>query len=140
LRDVGESLEFFVLIPPIDAVALRQHPFVVIRLFDLNKYQGHTVNQHRYIGPKFFLPVFAGQFSSDVKAIVSEILEINQFNPRCSSQAFVEFTAQLVVIELKAYFFQVPIYLSTRSGRVNSCDAILEDCWENIGFFLPEPV
>lgn len=82
LRDVGKALEPGVLEPLVDAIALSQDAFTVIRLLHFNKDQRHAVDQQGDVWPKFFIAILAGQFGDNMEAVVVEVFEVDQLGVR----------------------------------------------------------
>jgi hypothetical protein len=75
---VDEAPEFWVAASRDDAVALGQHTFTVVGLFDLDEDQRHAVDQEGDIRTELVVAVFAGQLRNNVEAVVVEVFKVDQ--------------------------------------------------------------
>ena len=98
LRDVDKTPEFWIAAARDDAVALSQHAFAVIGLFDLDKRQRHAIDEQGDVWAELFIAIFARQFGDHMEAVVLKIFKINQPNARALAQPVVKSLAKVFVI------------------------------------------
>ena len=98
LSHIDKVLELWILEAFIDAVAFRQNAFAVIRFFDFNENQWQAVDQQTYIRSKFFIAVLVSQFRDDMKAIVAEVLKVDQLNTGAINKFVVKSFSEIIIV------------------------------------------
>ena len=82
LGEIDEAAELGIAEAAVDAAPLGKDTVTIIRLFDLDEDEGHSVDEDRDVRSEFLVAVSTGEFRDNVEGVPVEILEIDQFDPR----------------------------------------------------------
>ena len=80
LSQINEASKLRIAKALINTITLINDAISIIRFFNLNKDQRHTIDQQDDIRTEFFIPVFISQLGDDMKAVVIEVFKIDQFD------------------------------------------------------------
>ena len=83
----------------IHALTFGNHTPAIVRLFDFNEYQWHTIHKERDVRTKFILPIFAGEFCRAMKHVIIRMVEVNQPHRRNTNKPLVKTSSQIIVIQ-----------------------------------------
>jgi hypothetical protein len=116
---------------------LGEHAFAVVGLLHLDECERHAIDEQGNVRPKFIVAVLAGQLGDDMKAVVVEVLEVDQPSARALGKAVVEGLSKVFVVQEQFDVGQQPGDVICCQFRVDACDGFAEKRGEDIGLLIP---
>ena len=111
---------------------------LIVRLFNLNKRQGHTIDQQNDVRTELIIAILIGQFRHHIEAISAVIFEINEaVAVDTIKQNVIKSTAQIVIGQFKGQFCQQSIHIMFgQLLAIDACNAFTEKAAENVGLLM----